>query len=132
MKKKAIIISIKGQKLTKLEKQLIKKENPWGIILFRRNIKSFNQIKKHKVNDFWESLESRENSLTIIPGEFYILKSKQKQNQETWCCFSRGCRSSRVPVVSVLRHRHQRNEILRKRSDRRCIEAPNVLGKNCV
>ena len=46
MKKKAIIISIKGQKLTKLEKQLIKKENPWGIILFRRNIKSFNQIKK--------------------------------------------------------------------------------------
>ena len=46
MKKKAIIISIKGQKLTKLEKQLIKKENPWGLILFRRNIKSFNQIKK--------------------------------------------------------------------------------------
>ena len=26
--------------------QLIKKENPWGLILFRRNIKSFNQIKK--------------------------------------------------------------------------------------
>ena len=29
-----------------MEKQIIKKENPWGIILFRRNIKSFTQIKK--------------------------------------------------------------------------------------
>ena len=46
MKKKAIIISIKGSKLSKKEKKLLSKENPWGLILFKRNIKSLNQIKK--------------------------------------------------------------------------------------
>ena len=46
MKKKAIIISIKGYKLTNNEKKLLKYENPWGLILFKRNIKSFIQIKK--------------------------------------------------------------------------------------
>ena len=46
MKKKAIIVSIKGPKLTKKEKILLSKENPWGIILFKRNIESFNQLKK--------------------------------------------------------------------------------------
>ena len=45
MKKKAIIISIKGFKLTKKEKLLLSKENPWGLILFKRNIKSLKQIK---------------------------------------------------------------------------------------
>ena len=50
MKKKAIIISIKGQKLTLKEKILLSKESPWGLILFKRNIKSFNQVKKLIVN----------------------------------------------------------------------------------
>ena len=45
MKKKAIIISIKGLKLTKEERLLLQNENPWGLILFKRNIKSLNQIK---------------------------------------------------------------------------------------
>ncbi len=46
MKKKAIIVSIKGHKLTAKEKILFSKESPWGLILFKRNIKSFNQVKK--------------------------------------------------------------------------------------
>ena len=46
MRKKAIIISIKGSKLSIKEKMLLSKEKPWGIILFKRNIKSFNQIRK--------------------------------------------------------------------------------------
>ena len=46
MKKKAIIISIKGIKLTTKEKQLIKNERPWGLILFNRNVKSIFQLKK--------------------------------------------------------------------------------------
>tara|TARA_A100001015_G_C14995082_1_gene715823 strand:+ start:198 stop:1142 length:945 start_codon:yes stop_codon:yes gene_type:complete len=46
MKKKALIISIKGTKLTSKEQILLSKEKPWGIILFKRNIKSLNQIKK--------------------------------------------------------------------------------------
>jgi beta-N-acetylhexosaminidase len=45
MKKKAIIISIKGTKLTNKEKFLLSHENPWGLILFKRNIKSLSQIK---------------------------------------------------------------------------------------
>ena len=46
MKRKAVIISLSGTKLTKIEKELIRKQKPWGIILFKRNIASFNQIKK--------------------------------------------------------------------------------------
>ena len=46
MKLKALIISIKSFKLSKEEKTLLLKEKPWGIILFKRNLKSFNQIKK--------------------------------------------------------------------------------------
>ena len=46
MKKKAIIISIKGSRLTPKEKLLLAKERPWGLILFKRNIKSSIQTKK--------------------------------------------------------------------------------------
>tara|TARA_X000000950_G_scaffold65935_1_gene81166 strand:+ start:34 stop:978 length:945 start_codon:yes stop_codon:yes gene_type:complete len=45
MKKKAIIISIKGTTLTKNEKLLLSNEKPWGLILFKRNIKSILQLK---------------------------------------------------------------------------------------
>tara|TARA_Y200000002_G_scaffold362042_1_gene348712 strand:- start:266 stop:1210 length:945 start_codon:yes stop_codon:yes gene_type:complete len=45
MKKKAIIISIKGTSLSNKEKFLLSKKNPWGLILFKRNIKSFHQVK---------------------------------------------------------------------------------------
>ena len=38
----------------------------------------FNQKHTHKVNDFWESIKNNNNKLTILPGDFYILKSKQK------------------------------------------------------
>ena len=46
IRKKAIIVSIKGQVLSRREKLLLSKEKPWGIILFERNIKSINQIQK--------------------------------------------------------------------------------------
>ena len=44
MNRKAAIISISGFSLTKTEKDIIKKEKPWGVILFKRNVKSLNQI----------------------------------------------------------------------------------------
>ena len=45
-KRKAVIFGIKGLKLTKGEKNLIRKKNqPWGIILFSRNIKNIFQLK---------------------------------------------------------------------------------------
>jgi beta-N-acetylhexosaminidase len=45
MKKKAIILSIKGFILSNQEKLLLSDEHPWGLILFKRNIKSLNQVK---------------------------------------------------------------------------------------
>tara|TARA_Y100000816_G_C26035128_1_gene542004 strand:+ start:292 stop:1236 length:945 start_codon:yes stop_codon:yes gene_type:complete len=45
MKLKALIISIKGTKLSRKEKFLLSKYKPWGIILFKRNIESIKQIK---------------------------------------------------------------------------------------
>ena len=45
MKRKALIISISGHRLTREEKLLLAKEKPWGLILFERNIKSFKQTQ---------------------------------------------------------------------------------------
>ncbi len=44
-KRKAFITGIKSQKLTSSEVKFLKKQKPWGIILFSRNIKSINQTK---------------------------------------------------------------------------------------
>tara|TARA_Y100001970_G_C14224259_1_gene854591 strand:- start:1581 stop:2528 length:948 start_codon:yes stop_codon:yes gene_type:complete len=45
MNKKAIIFGIKGYNLNSNEKKLFKKEKPWGVILFSRNIKNVHQLK---------------------------------------------------------------------------------------
>ena len=45
MNRKAIIFGLKGTKLTKDEARLLKKNKPWGIILFSRNIKNLFQLK---------------------------------------------------------------------------------------
>ena len=50
MKKKALIISLNGTKLLKMEKTLLSKEKPWGVILFKRNLKSRKQIKNLTTN----------------------------------------------------------------------------------
>ena len=44
-KRKAFITGIKSLKLTTSEVNFLKKQKPWGIILFSRNIKSINQTK---------------------------------------------------------------------------------------
>ncbi len=46
MIKKAIIISISGYKLTKIETNIFKNYLPWGVILFKRNIRDVSQLKK--------------------------------------------------------------------------------------
>ena len=50
MKKKAIIISVKGPSLTKKEIKILSKEKPWGLILFKRNIRDIHQTK-HLITD---------------------------------------------------------------------------------
>ena len=42
--RKSFICGIRGAKLSKQEYQFIKKYNPWGIILFQRNIKNITQV----------------------------------------------------------------------------------------
>ncbi len=44
--KRCFITGIKGTKLNKKEIFFLKKYNPWGIILFSRNLKNIDQIKK--------------------------------------------------------------------------------------
>ena len=46
MKRKAIIVGIRGIQLSSEEVYLLKKEKPWGVILFSRNIKNLIQLKK--------------------------------------------------------------------------------------
>ena len=45
MNRKALITSLSGYHLTKKEILLLRKYKPWGIILFKRNIKNHKQIK---------------------------------------------------------------------------------------
>ena len=57
MKTKALIISIKTTELSKSEINFITKGKPWGVILFKRNLKSYSQIKnltfrKYVFNNF--------------------------------------------------------------------------------
>jgi len=46
MNRKAIIFGIKGYKLSKKERFFFKKNKPWGIILFSRNVKDIYQLRK--------------------------------------------------------------------------------------
>jgi len=41
MRRSAIIFGVKGYKLTPDEKKLLKKNKPWGVIIFSRNIENF-------------------------------------------------------------------------------------------
>ena len=46
MNRKAVIFGIRGFSLSLKEKKLFKNIEPWGIILFSRNIKNIDQLKK--------------------------------------------------------------------------------------
>ena len=46
MNRKAVIFGLSGYKLTAEEKKILKKEKPWGVILFSRNINDLYQLKK--------------------------------------------------------------------------------------
>ena len=64
MKRKAIIISLSGTYLKKKEKELIKGHKPWGIILFKRNIKSFNQTQK-LISDIKNTIKDKKYPILI-------------------------------------------------------------------
>ena len=141
MKKKAIIISIKGFKLSKREKLLLSKEKPWGIILFKRNIKSFYQIKeliidiKKKTKDKKFPIIIDEEGLSVSRlknifnhnieanyfGNLYKLNSNvaitlYKSYLKSLCKTLKkiGVNVNTIPVLDVLRK--NTNKIIGKRS----------------
>ena len=64
MSRKAMILGIKGTKLTTEERYLLKTEKPWGIILFSRNIKNLLQLK-FLIKDIRESIKDKSYPILI-------------------------------------------------------------------
>ena len=154
MKKKAIIISIKGPALTKKEKLLLSTEKPWGLILFKRNIKSFTQIKnliediKKFTKDSKFPILIDEEGATVSRlkgiinhnfeanyfGELYKLDKKicttlYKNYLKTLCHNLKiiGINVNTIPVLDVLRN--NTNDIIGKRSFSKDKGVVKDLGK---
>ena len=154
MRKKAIIISIKGITLTKKEKILLSEEKPWGLILFKRNIKSISQIKnlikdikKFAKNRKFPILIDEEGSTVtrlkgIINHNFEanyfgkLYKSNKKialtlyKNYLKSLCNNLkniGININTIPVLDVLRN--NTNDIIGKRSFSKDKNVVKDLGK---
>lgn len=157
MKQKAIIVSIKGTKLSHREKLLLSKESPWGLILFKRNIRTFNQltklineIKKLTRNRLFPVLIDEEGSTVSrlkdiinhkidanLFGNLYKLNSKTakklyKNYIISLCKNLRriGININTIPVLDVLRN--NTNKIIGKRSFSEKKEIVRELGKVAI
>ena len=154
MKKKAIIISIKGLKLSKKEKILLSKGKPWGLILFKRNIESLQQVKslikniKKAANDKkfpilideeGESVSRLRNILyqnidANFFGKLYKMDKKftvhlYKEYLKTLCKHLKiiGININTIPVLDVL-HKNT-NKIILKRSFSKNKKIVKKLGE---
>ena len=157
MKKKAIIISIKGTKLLKKEQILITNEKPWGIILFKRNISSFSQLKKlisnlrkiTKDQNFPIMIDEEGETVTrlskILKNNFSqqlfgdIYKYNPKLSETLYKDYidklsnilkKIGININTVPVLDVLRKKT--NKIIGKRSFSKNPFIVKKLGDICV
>ena len=157
MKKKAIIISIKGYHLSTQEQMLIKNEKPWGLILFKRNIKSLRQvielIKKIKklskdskfpilIDEEGETV-SRLSKITShdfsqkLFGDIYdsnpeicLTFYKNYINKLTALLRRIGININTVPVLDVLRK--NTHKIIGSRSFSNNPHVVKLLGQTCV
>ncbi len=154
MRKKAIIISLKGYKLSKKEKLLISKEKPWGLILFKRNIKSLSQIKKltfdikklSKDKKFPILIDEEGSSVSRLSsifnhnfdanyfGKLFELDKKiavalYRQYLKTLCTnlVDIGININTIPVLDVLRK--NTNKIIGKRSFSNKKEIVKIFGE---
>ena len=64
MYRKAVIFGLKGYKLSVKEKKLLKIAKPWGVILFSRNIKNFQQLKE-LINSIRIAIKDRKYPILI-------------------------------------------------------------------
>ena len=154
MKRKAIIISLKSINLTKKEKILLSKGRPWGLILFKRNIKSLKQIQKlikdikkyTKDNNFPILIDEEGSQVSRLSnifnhkinaayfGKLYkedkkIATKLFKTYLETLCINLKkiGININTIPVLDVLRK--NTNKIIGKRSFSKEKKIVKDLGK---
>jgi beta-N-acetylhexosaminidase len=158
MNRKAIIFGIKGYVLTKEEKTLIKKDKPWGIILFSRNIKNIkqlsiliNQIKNifHDRNypiliDQEGGKVSRLNNIincSFFSQDFFgkLYKDNKKLfyisykiyiNQVSAILKKTGININTVPVLDV--RRKSAHNIIGTRSFSKNPDTVSYIGKLCI
>ena len=64
MNRKAVIFGIKSHQLSKKEKSFLKKTQPWGIILFSRNVKNFLQLR-NLINDIKKIMKDKKYPILI-------------------------------------------------------------------
>ena len=157
IKKKAIIISLKGTKLSPKEKKLIICEKPWGIILFKRNISSLDQLKKlitlikkiTKDRKFPILIDEEGGTVSRLSkiiknnysqsffGKLYEKKRNfalivYKNYIDTICqiLFSLGININTVPVLDLLQK--QTHKIIQTRCYSKNIKTVKYLGDFCV
>ncbi len=158
MNRKAAIISIKGSKLTASEIKLLKKEKPWGIILFKRNIINFRQTKDltqkirscmkdpfypilideegGKVSRLSELFSTKEFSQYFF-GLLYEKNNKKgkliyKYYLETICNILNdlGININTIPVMDLLQS--STHEVIKSRSYSNKAKTIKILGKFCI
>jgi beta-N-acetylhexosaminidase len=158
MNRKPIIISVAGKKLTKAEKFLIKNEKPWGVILFKRNIDSFDQVKnltreirKCLKDPFYPILIDEEGgevsrlSSLINTGEFsqkFFGNLFEKNNKNgkliyayylnSTCAVLKklGININTIPVLDLLQN--LTHKIIKERSYSRNLKTIKSLGEICI
>ena len=157
-KRKAIIFGIKGTNLSYEMKLFLKSENPWGIILFSRNVKDFFQLKK-LVSDIKQCFNDKNYPILIdqeggrvsrldkiinlkrfSPAFFGSLyqKDKKKFNSlykiytDTICDLLKnvGINIITVPVLDV--RRPNANKIIGDRSFSSNPKIVEIIGRLCV
>ena len=156
--RKPAIIGIKNYRLTKVEKLILKSEKPWGVILFKRNIKSYDQVKKltseirsclndpfypilvdeegGKVSRFSDLLNSKEFSQNFFGNLFEKDKKKGKIIYQYYlnsiCSVLKkvGININTIPVMDLLQN--STSQVIGNRSYSSNIKTVRSLGKICV
>ena len=158
MNRKAAIISIRGTKLTASEIKLLKKEKPWGIILFKRNIITFKQTKNltQKIRScmkdpFYPILIDEEGGKVSRLSELFstkefsqyffgLLYEKNNKNGkliykyylETICNILNdlGININTIPVMDLLQN--STHQVIKSRAYSYQTKTIKTLGKFCI
>ncbi len=158
MNRKDIIIGINGYVLSRSEKTLIYKHKPWGVILFKRNLKDFEQIKKltssirkimndptypilvdeegGRVSRF-SSIINTESFSQLFFGDLYEKNKARGQllyehYLESICVILKkvGININTVPVLDILKN--NTNTVIGNRSYSRNLDTIKLLGNLCI